>query len=154
MSKKYTGILELKNLENEFNILLREYENKTKSYVLNIDNTKNINNSQYQNDLGQLKGQLETILSEIKDKTLDIKGDKTEYEGRITKNMDRIGSLNKNLNDARDEINKERQELMNADGQYQQSVTDIRKNSMIIYLGLGAIILGIFGVSKLNKRSN
>lgn len=151
MSKKYTGILELKNLENEFNILLKEYENKNKSYVLNIDKTKQIENTTYQNELSQLKGQLEAVLSNIKTKTLDLSIDKSDYEKKITANMNKLDMLNKNLNEARDEIIEERRELMNADGQYQQAVTDIRKNSMMVYIGLGAIVLGIFGISRLRR---
>lgn len=151
MSKKYTGILELKNLNNEFNILLKEYENKNKSYVLNIDKTKQIENTTYQNELSQLKGQLEAVLSNIKTKTLDLSIDKSDYEKKITANMNKLDMLNKNLNEARDEIIEERRELMNADGQYQQAVTDIRKNSMMVYIGLGAIVLGIFGISRLRR---
>ena len=151
MSKKYTGILELKNLNNEFNILLKEYENKNKSYVLNIDKTKQIENTTYQNELSQIKGQLEAVLSNIKTKTLDLSIDKSDYEKKITANMNKLDMLNKNLNEARDEIIEERRELMNADGQYQQAVTDIRKNSMMVYIGLGAIVLGIFGISRLRR---
>ena len=151
MSKKYTGILELKNLNNEFNILLKEYENKNKSYVLNIDKNKQIENTTYQNELSQIKGQLEAVLSNIKTKTLDLSIDKSDYEKKITANMNKLDMLNKNLNEARDEIIEERRELMNADGQYQQAVTDIRKNSMMVYIGLGAIVLGIFGISRLRR---
>jgi len=149
MSKHYNGIIEIEKLEKEFDIVLREYENRYKSYIVDIKNNKNIENTKAINELSQLKGQLETILTDIKNKTNNLKKYEAKNNKDITQNMSKIESLNNKLNNIREEMIKEQIEYENASGQYQDSLKDVRKNNIKLYLWLGVILVGILGISKI-----
>lgn len=141
------GIIELKKLDSEFNILINEYETKYNTFINNYKDKKN--SKKYREQLITLQGKISALINEIKNKTMNILHYNRNYNKDVNKNINDLDNLHSHLTNVRNEIKKHQEEYISADGKYNISNKYIREKYTKLYLWLGLILFTMYMIYKI-----